>query len=288
MSEFKDFSFIKWAKGREQARKNREAGLPRDKWSDDWILQEYRFCNVSREDDRGTRVVKELIRDPMVRAGADPKELCRAIAVARFFNLPTTIELLRQKEAITETKVDLVAVHRVLTEVVAKGQKIFSPAYLVGCPPGQLVPPFTEAGGKISYVCSIVQRAKWPLMQMDRQGFVKELRREAGFKDFMAGQIVADLAYTPILESAPDHLTWAPFGPGAVRGMNLTMGRPIDYKMTEAEYLRVGIMQLEALPEDIVRDRKLTLHDVASNVNCETFKYIRISKGGTGRRLNKR
>ena len=282
--QFKNTLFIKWTIAREQARINREAGRPKP-WSDNDIINTYRFCNVSREDDAVTRVVKEYVRDPMDQAGASPLELSRAMAVCRFFNLSDVIIELVAHGAITDKKVDLEAVYRICQGRMDAGRGAFNSAYLVGAPPGQLVEPFIYPG-KVAYVCSIIHRTNFPLNAKSREEYVKTLRNEVGYKDFMAGQIAADLAYTHVLRDAPDHKTWAPFGPGAVRGMNVALGRPIESRLTEEEYLRVGIAQMEALPETIVLDRRLTLHDVASNVNCETFKMDRILKGGhAGRKL---
>jgi hypothetical protein len=221
----------------------------------------------------------------MDEAGADPAELGRALAVARFFNLPSVLHDLVSAGAITETSVNLELVYRICQGRMNRGVGSFNSAYLVGAPPGQLVEPFIFPG-KVAYVCSIIHRTTFPRVAKSREEYVKTLRKEVGYKDFMAGQIAADLAYTHVLRDATDHLTWAPFGPGAVRGMNLTLGRDTEARMSEEEYLRVGRAQLEALPEDLVADRKLTLHDVASNVNCETFKYVRIQQGGhTGRKF---
>lgn len=277
--EFKNTAFIEWAMGREQVRKARAAGLPRQQWTNNPVFAGFRFCNVSREDDRGTLVIKRLIRDPMSKA-ASPQELMRAVAIARFFNLPRTIEALVEREAITDRRVDLPAIARIVEEL-RQSAPAFSSAYMVGSHPSLVVPPFDQVGGKIGYVCSIVHNARFPEGAKTRREFVHALRKETGFKDFMAGQIAADLAYTPILEDATDHQTWAPFGPGARRGMNLALGRYLESPLTEEEYLAVGAAQMEALPQEIVEDRRLTMHDVASNVNCETFKYERIKAHGS-------
>ena len=42
--------FLYWIKERESIRKKKEAGNPKP-WTDDPILQNYRFCNVRRMDD---------------------------------------------------------------------------------------------------------------------------------------------------------------------------------------------------------------------------------------------
>lgn len=283
--------FVEWATLREAARRARQAGLPREQWSSDPIMQNYRFCNVSREDDRVTKDVKRLIRDPMTEAGADPLEVCKAVAIARFFNLTEALEELREKEAVTEVRCDIEAVFRVMTDRQSRGDNCFNTAYVVGCPPGQLVEPWLDIPGKIAYVCSIVKRATdggyFNYEAPSRQAFVENLRKAAGFKDFMAGQVAADLFYTHVGADWKDSMTWAPRGPGAVRGINRCMGRPVDMPMSQETYLEMGMKALEMLPPDMVWDRKLTLHDVNSNVFCETDKFIRI-KENPGRKVGRR
>jgi len=289
--EFQTDDFVRWACLREVSRLARQAGLPRERWSEDPIMRNYRFCNVSREDDRVTGVVRELIRDPMSKAGAPAVEICKAVAVARFFNLPGSLLELREKEAITETKCDLEAVFYVMTDRAIRGDNCFNTAYVVGCPPGQLVKPWLGIPGKIAYVCSIVKRATdggyFNYEAPSRQAFVENLREAAGFKDFMAGQVAADLYYTTVGNSWKDHMTWAPMGPGAIRGINRCMGRPVEAPMDQKTYLEMGTKALEMLPPHMVADRGLTLHDVNSNVFCETDKYLRI-KENPHRRVGRR
>ena len=75
-----------WITERERIRIRRASGEP-PLWTEDKILQEYSFCNVRREDDRGTRWIADNWRAPH----ADDPDLWFAIVVARFVNLPGTL-----------------------------------------------------------------------------------------------------------------------------------------------------------------------------------------------------
>lgn len=274
-------TFVHWATEREKIRQRRALGQPRETWTDDPIMAAYRFCNVSREDDRTTVWIKKNVRDPF-DADGDEKNLFLAMAVCRFFNLPESLGLLVSEGILVAGKaLDLHALHDCLQDYKDsyKGNRVFAAAYMVGAPPNPRTAKFgTE---KIAYVCGVLNDATPPAART-REGYVTELNKQFGFANFMSGQIAADMAYTFVLRDAPDHLTWAPRGPGAVRGMNRALGRPIDRSMTQEEYVEIGKIQMSMLPKDIVEDRKLTLHDVASNVNCETDKYLR---GGGSRRF---
>jgi hypothetical protein len=281
--EFVDKRFIYWAAEREAVRQRRTAGYPREQWSVDPIFHENRFCNVAREDDRTTIWIKQNIRDPFDQAG-DEFAMFQAIALSRFFNLPESLGKLIEEGVLTPNKkLDLHDVHEVISThaASAKETRAFSPAYMVGAPDNHRTYEF--GFDKPAYVCGVLNAVVMPTART-RQGFVEELCKQFGFAEFMSGQIAADLAYTSVLRDAPDHMTWAPRGPGAMRGMNRAIGQPIERKIPRDEYLAVGIAQMALLPPEIVEGRNLTLHDVASNVNCESFKYMRAADGTRGRR----
>jgi hypothetical protein len=273
-------TFVYWATEREKIRQRRALNQPRETWTDDPIMRAYRFCNVSREDDRTTIWIKENVRDTYDQDG-DEKQLFLAMAVCRFFNLPESLGLLVNEGILVPGKeLDLHALHDCLQDYKDddKKHRVFASAYMVGAPDNHRTYRFgTE---KIAYVCGVLSDATPPEART-REGYVTELNKQFGFANFMSGQIAADMAYTFILKDAPDHMTWAPRGPGAVRGMNRALGRDKDKTMSQAEYVEVGKLQMSMLPKDLVEDRRLTLHDVASNVNCETDKYLR--GGGTRR-----
>jgi hypothetical protein len=66
---------------------NRQQGKPKP-WTDDPILQSYRFCNVYRELDTVTIWIDENIR----QRSANHKNLWFMLAIARRINWPDTLE----------------------------------------------------------------------------------------------------------------------------------------------------------------------------------------------------
>jgi hypothetical protein len=114
----------------------------------------------------------------------------------------------------------------------------------------------------------------------------RELKNIKYFGVFMAGQCVDDWTWTPLLNKATDIYTWAPQGPGSVRGFNRIMDRPLKTKIPMEEWL----FQLKAWRQLII-DRlgpsfeDLTLMDCQS-VLCETDKFLRV-KYGEGRPRSK-
>jgi hypothetical protein len=68
---------------------NREAGKPKP-WTNDPILQQYKFTNIFREDDRVTIWLRDHVRKPVRRHPlAFP-----AVALFRWFNPPASEETL--------------------------------------------------------------------------------------------------------------------------------------------------------------------------------------------------
>ena len=75
-----------WQTERESIRYKKEAQLLPSPWTDDPILQEFKFCQVFREDDRTTRWFRTHIREPM----RNDEEVLMATIIFRWFNLIET------------------------------------------------------------------------------------------------------------------------------------------------------------------------------------------------------
>jgi hypothetical protein len=54
---------------------------------------------------------------------------------------------------------------------------------------------------------------------------------------FHSYEIVTDLRHTDLLKDAPDIMTWANPGPGAIRGLNVLYGRDWDTKVSREQSL---------------------------------------------------
>ena len=74
-----------WQEERESIRRKKENGLPAP-WTDDPILQEFKFHQINREEDRTTRWLKKHIREPL----RDDPRVFMAVIIFRWFNLIET------------------------------------------------------------------------------------------------------------------------------------------------------------------------------------------------------
>ena len=81
--------FLYWIKERESVRRKKEVGKSKP-WTDDEILQSYRFCNVRRMDDK----VSKWLLENWYRPFYDHQNILLACSLGRFFNQPSTLERL--------------------------------------------------------------------------------------------------------------------------------------------------------------------------------------------------
>ena len=116
-----------WQIERENIRLQKEVSKLPPPWTNDSILQEYKFCQVFREDDRTTRWFREHIREPMKNS----PEVLMATVIFRWFNwIPTGRTLIKhgllkrwdRKKAIEE---------------ITKQPKWVTGAYIIKTPNGQ-------------------------------------------------------------------------------------------------------------------------------------------------------
>ncbi len=183
-------------------------------WTKDPIFQRYKFCNVFREQDKVTVWLRENWREPY----ADHPNLPFAMALARLINWPPTLEEIGFPKRWNPDKV-LGVLHRRKDE----GKKIYTGAYLLGsCPKGQ-----ERAIYLVHSVLSPLHRELCPaywMIDTNLENVWKWLRGQRGIGDFLAYEIVSDLRHTKYLRDAPDIMTWANAGPGALRGLTRLWG----------------------------------------------------------------
>src|ERR1044072_865418 len=99
-------SLIFWARERENIRKKKAAGLP-PPWTENPILQTYRFCNVRRRDDR---VSQWLIGNVLnfCEDFDDKMVFIKWSALCRWVNWPPTLGAI-----LTEGNADLVTYNKI-------------------------------------------------------------------------------------------------------------------------------------------------------------------------------
>ncbi|KKK73085.1 hypothetical protein LCGC14_2897370 [marine sediment metagenome] len=182
-------------------------------WTKDPIFLKYKFCNVFREQDKVTVWLRENWREPY----ADHPNLPFAMALARLINWPPTLEEIGFPKRWNPDKV-LGVLHRRKDE----GKKIYTGAYLLGsCPKGQ-----ERAIYLVHSVLSPLHQVVYaPLNSNSTLKSTWEwFRSQRGIGDFLAYEIVSDLRHTKYLRDAPDIMTWANAGPGALRGLTRLWG----------------------------------------------------------------
>jgi len=239
-------------------------------WTDDPILQAYRFCNVYRELDTVTQWVAKHWRTPH----HDDKDLWFAMAVARWVNWPETLEQIGYPVPWNRTKF-----LSVLRRRKAKGDKVWTGAYMIGTQ--------GNAMDKSLFIADGVLRPLWNLREKIRPrlgdtlaSFAQRVIDVKNQGKFMVGQIVADAKYAdPCLLDAPDWETWAVSGPGSRRGLNRVCGIDKDKGWNESVFL----LTLSELREEVNRFlpnymKPLHAQDL-QNCLCEFDKYERVRLG---------
>jgi hypothetical protein len=268
--------FLYWCQERESIRRLRAAGAP-PPWTKDPILQEFRFCNVRREDDRVTIWVREHIREPY----ADHPNLWLMLCIARFINWPPTLQALMDRGAWPVVNYDENRVVAVLDDLTAQGSKVWTGAYLIKGDSGAR--PAAERR-KPFYVGKTVLGETWhrrhavaAYLPHGLAATHRVLSGIYGWGPFLAYQAVVDMRFTPLLAGASDRASWAAAGPGTIRGLNRLHERRLDFPLTQ-ERASAELAALYPLLQQVV---ELDFTDTP-NVCCEVDKMLR-ARNGEGR-----
>ncbi len=256
--------FINFVNERQSVTDKRAAGLPKP-WTKDPILQQYRFCNVMREDDKVTKWIAQHWRSPH----KDDPELWFAMVVARHINAPATLEHLEYPVPWNKKRF-----YSVIENRQQRDMRIYNAAYMI-------VPRQTSIP-KDEYLAERIFSPMWkernsvrPVRGDTLQSFYERLFRFWGMGPFMSAQIIADLKYVAPLKVAPDWWTFAKSGPGSRRGLNRMMGRPVNAGMTEEKWYEEAHKLWKATEGKIP---KIHMADI-NNCLCEFSKYEKVRTG---------
>lgn len=102
-----------------------------------------------------------------------------------------------------------------------------------------------------------------------------------GFGGFMAYEVISDLRWTRYLKDAPDIMTWANAGPGAIRGLNRVHGRKLNHRITKEQAVDEMHELLTLAPHFVgthVPINKIEMREIEHSL-CEYDKYTRVAKG---------
>jgi hypothetical protein len=245
-----------WIRNREEARRNKEAGLPRP-WTADPIINQFHFCNVRREDDRVTKELRAL------GLTNHEEHLPEFYTMARMFNHAPSVKF------VLDHGWDEATEH--FREEMLAGRKVYHTAYVVSTAgasvdKSEYIRGVVEAVGYTTVPATSLRAAHSALMGIN------------GLGSFLAGQVVADLKNDRYLADAEDWWTWSCIGPGSKKGLDLLFGGGT----TARNYSERMCVLNSALSADISAMR-LHMQDL-QNCLCEFSKYDNYLSGNGGRR----
>ena len=256
-----------WIQEREYIRVKKESGKPKP-WTNDPVLRDYKFCNVRREDDRVSRWVQ---REWLAPNEGNPN-FAFAACMARHFNWPDTLQLIGFPSGISFDSQDVK--ERIKYARDKRGAKIYTGAYTVST--------CGRSMDKVDYSIDIVLAPMFEVIRNPKEGetiqsYWKYLQQFEGFSSFMAGQVVADLKMFAPLNTAPDCWSWAPLGPGSIRGLNRMYDRKLTTPLKQEEGLKMLLNIQEIIRTSL--SMNMPLHNV-QNCLCEFDKYMRLKYDG--------
>lgn len=253
---------------RERVRIKKEAGYPRP-WTADPILQQWKFCNIHREDDRTTRWVADNWRTDN---NADPDLWFALVIARRALNWPPSMAALgyplHPDLRMGGERWDPTFFLNLLKEREKNGMKCYDTAY-------QLLVQ-GQKGNKAEMMVKHILQPLWtnrasirPRLGQSLLSFFNRLSSYKYMGSFYTGQVIADLKYVQLTD-ASDWQTFAVPGPGSERGLNRVMGYDKNAPWREDNWQK-NLAELHALIRTPMHAQDL------QNCLCEFDKYERIT-----------
>lgn len=270
--------FFDLAIERQAIKLKRERG-DKPPWTGDYVLGNYRFCNVHRRDDRVSKWIIDNLFEPL----KGRPEVFWASYVARWLNKIETLEAV--KDLIVDGQ-DLEAMRKRLREI---DSTVFGAAYIIQSPTGM-----DKIDGIVWAMGNVTKSWKdgVELAQFhNRMEIVHRwLQQFPHMGPFMAYQVVCDLTYTHLLNNAEDKMTWTCAGPGAARGLGwLVKDNPDTFNYTSKadQGMMLATMQAVLAASEVHWPNEFGPWELATvqHWSCEYDKWRR---GQNGERLKRR
>lgn len=245
-------------------------------FTEDPILQEYKFCNSYRVNDRVSQyLLKNVIYNGTKYSDED---MLFRIVLFKLFNKESTWELLMKHfQDITLKTFDMKEYSKVLETAISSGQKIYNDAY-ISC-------ANKVFGHNRKHDNHLELLNKMFVIDKVQNKLVKCKTMKEGFDiiksypllgNFMAYQLVTDINYSNVVDWKEDEFTVV--GPGSLRGIKkcfISKGKMSNediirymYEHQEEEFQRLN------LDFKRIGNRPLQLID-CQNIFCELDKYCR-------------
>jgi hypothetical protein len=245
-------------------------------WSNDDILNNYKFTNVYRATDR---VSQFLIRDIIYKGSQDPDELFFRIVLFKIFNRISTWQFLQEELGeISFKNYSFKAYDKLLLEVLKNKEPIYSPAYIMASGKSVFGKERKHQNHLLLIEKMINDKLPHKLQQCKSKKDVYELLLSyPTVGEFLAYQYTIDLNYSNLINFS--EMEFVKAGPGAKDGITKCFISLGDYnyediiKMVadnqEIEFERLGVKFQN------LGGRNLQLID-CQNVFCEVDKYSRV------------
>jgi hypothetical protein len=270
-------SYWRFAALRQQSFFNRLNGKEKP-WSEDEILNEYKFTNAYRAADRVSQyLIKDVIYNPAYPDS--PLEILFRILLFKLFNKIETWELLTNEFGIlTYETYDFERYNHVLMNAMAVGERIYSAAYIIPS-----VGSFFGYKKKhtnhlklIEYM--IAKKTHERLMSAcTLQQAFEIIKSFPGFGDFLAYQMAVDINYSTIMDFSESSFVVP--GPGAIGGISKCFADTGGLTNVEIIKFMTDRQELEferfGLNFQTLWGRRLQLID-CQNLFCEVDKYARV------------
>lgn len=248
-------------------------------YTNDKILQEYKFCNCYRVLDR----VSQFLLKNVIYNGVEysKEDMIFRIILFKIFNKEDTWNyLVEELKDIVLENFSFESYDRLLTEYKNNGNKIYNDAY-ISCANKAFGYEMKHQNHlallEKMFIKDKIQDEIINCKSMEEAFYV--LKQYPLIGNFMAYQLVTDINYSEVVDFREDEFTVA--GPGAIRGIKKCFsdleGKTYEdvikymYDIQENEFKRLN------LDFKYIRGRKLQYIDL-QNLFCELDKYLRVKR----------
>lgn len=268
-------TYWRFAAARQEVFFKRFEGVP-PPWTDDPILQTYKFTNAYRASDR---VSQYLIRNVIYGGSQTPEDLFFRTILFKLFNKIETWELLKSSVGeISYKDFSLAAYDNVLTRAMANGIRIYSAAYIM--PSGSRI--FQTDRKHRAHLALLIRMMEDEVPKRvsdarSMQEVFRLLRSYPLIGDFLAYQFATDLNYSELCDF--DEMQFVVPGPGALDGIRKCFSSlgglnetdiikvVADRQAKEFDRLGINFRSLWGRPLQLID---------CQNLFCEVDKYARV------------
>lgn len=265
--------FWYWINERHRIHLRKEAGKPWP-WTEDPILQKFKFTNAFRQLDRVTvEWTNRYLKLPKRMSHGDIIFQC---CLFRLFNWPQTYDTLM----FGMSKWNRAKAVTLIDNMKKEGKQIFTGAYIV--------PSAGRKDPKHWMMCEVldqIHKERGELAEAiekanSMEATTKILQQYHSVGPFIAYEIACDLRHTKVLVNANDTMSWANPGPGAQRGIHRLITGQFRWKGPRPDYQEAMRALLAMAPRRLKKHVKecgwpFEMREIEHSL-CEFDKYMRV------------